>query len=195
MNRVTYPPIRDAHAELLLSWRTRPDITRFMFTDIEPDIVRQRAWLAASAARADFVHRLIALDDTPVGYASITVTDPAARIGTVGVYVADLKARTGPAGLNFIHVLNHAFFVLGLNKIENQILGGNERLVRAQPFNGYRPVGILRQHALKHGVLHDVHLFELLRADWLVFRRRFKDWTDLDGRSWPDPDAAENRQS
>ena len=46
MSRVTYPAVTLEHAELLLDWRTRPEITRFMFTDIEPDLERQLQWLA-----------------------------------------------------------------------------------------------------------------------------------------------------
>ena len=46
------PPLSD-DAAMILGWRTRPDITRFMVTDIEdPDVERQKAWLAAEAGRA-----------------------------------------------------------------------------------------------------------------------------------------------
>lgn len=179
-SRVTYPVPSIEHAELLLDWRTRPEITRYMFSDIEPDLDRQRLWLADCAGRPGFVHRLIAQDGVPVGYCSITVTDAAAGVGSFGVYIVDKAARTGPAGLNFIHMLNHAFFPMGLNKIVNQLMAGNARLVRAQRHNGYREVGVLREQVLKYGVLHDVHVFEQRRADWLAFRRRFQDIRDLD---------------
>ena len=185
MSRVTYPTPTIDHAELLLDWRTRPEITRFMFTDIVPDLERQRRWLEEAGKRAGFVHRLIALDGVPVGYCSIATTDVAAGIGTLGVYIVDRAARVGPAGLNFIHILNHAFFPMGLAKIVNQIMGGNARLTRAQQHNGYRPVGVLRQQCRKYDELHDVHVFEMLRPDWLSFRERFRDYRDLDGIEWP----------
>ncbi len=181
MSRVTYPVPTPDDAAMLLDWRTRPEITRHMFTDIEPDLARQRRWLEDCAYRPGFLHRLIAFDGVPVGYCSITTIDNDARIGSIGVYIVDMKARTGPAGLNFIQILNHAFFPLGLLKIENKIMGANARLARAQQHNGYREVGVLRRHAWKYGALHDVHLFEMLREDWLSFRERFRDYRDLDG--------------
>ncbi len=178
---VTYrvPAVDDA--AMLLAWRTLPEITRYLFTDIEPDLAKQEAWLRRIGDDPSFLHRIICLDQVPVGYCSIRTLDPLARVGTVGVYLVDKRARAGAAGLNFIHMLNHAFYVLGLNKISNQIMAANARLVRAQIHNGYREVGVMRAHCLKNGVLHDVHLFEMLRADWDRFRLRFQDWRDLDG--------------
>lgn len=178
-----------ADAQMLLDWRSHPDITRWMFTDIEYDLAAQRAWLESTEKKPGFVHRLICVDGRPVGYGSITTTDARAKVGTIGVYIADRRSRSGIASFNFIHMLNHAFFTLGLNKIVNQILGGNERLARAQRYNGYRHVGVLRRHFLKYGELHDVHLFEQTREDWTLFRRKFRDLRDLDGIERPDPAA------
>ena len=86
---LTYPSPDEAHAALLLGWRTRPDITRYLLTDITPDLEAQKRWLAACAGRSDFLHRLIAVDAVPVGYCSITTTDATAGIGTIGVYLAE----------------------------------------------------------------------------------------------------------
>jgi RimJ/RimL family protein N-acetyltransferase len=178
-------------APMLLEWRCRPDITRFMFTDISPDLAAQEAWLQAAATRAGFTHRVICLDEQPVGYGSITVTDEAAAVGTIGVYLADRRSRSGIAGFNFIHLLNHAFLTLGLRKIVNHILGGNARLIRAQQYNGYRHVGVLHRHVRKYGEFHDVHIFEQHREDWLVFRRKFGDLRDLDGIEQPEQPAGD----
>jgi RimJ/RimL family protein N-acetyltransferase len=178
------PPVED-DAALLLGWRTRPDITRYMLTDLEVDLEGQRAWLRASAEKPGFVHRLICLDGEPIGYASITTVDPGARVGTVGVYIAETRTRAGIAGFNFIHTLNHAFFAMGLAKIVNHIMGGNARLIRAQRFNGYRHVGVLHRQVLKYGELHDLNIFEQFKEDWVVFREKFQDFRDFDGRVWP----------
>lgn len=173
------PTVDDA--QLLLDWRTRPDITRYMFSDIERDLAKQRAWLEACERKQGYIHRLICVDGVPIGYTSITVTDDCARIGTVGVYIADLGARAGIANFNFVNTLNHAFLTLGLHKIVNHVLGGNRRLLRQQELIGYRHVGILRQHHLKRGEWHDVHIFEQLRSDWIEHREKFRDKRDLDG--------------
>ena len=90
-------------ARLLLDWRLRPDISRHLFTQVEDDIGKQRAWLARSNARDDYHHRIMMVDGVPVGYASITITHAAWGIATLGAYMADRRGRTGSAPLNFTH--------------------------------------------------------------------------------------------
>jgi RimJ/RimL family protein N-acetyltransferase len=179
------PTVDDA--QLLLDWRTRPDITRYMFSDIEYDLGRQKAWLEECARKPGYTHRLICLDGAPIGYTSITITDHPAGIGTVGVYIADLSARAGVANFNFVNTLNHAFLTLGLHKIVNHVLGGNRRLLRQQELIGYRHVGVLREQHLKSGERHDVHIFEQLRSEWIEYREKFRDKRDLDGIERPRP--------
>lgn len=168
-------------AELLMGWRTRPDITRYMLTDIEPDLPSQRAWLENCAKRTDLVHRIITVDEVPVGYCSITVTDAVNGTGTIGVYLADVQSRSGIASFNFIHMLNHAFLTMKLHKIVNHIMSANQRVIKSQEMNGYRHVGILREHAVKNGERHDMHVFEQLARDWQITREKFRDYRDLDG--------------
>jgi len=182
---LTYRPIVTDDAAMLLDWRTDPVIARQMLTEVPYDVELQRAWILRSNARSDFTHRIMEVAGKPVGYCSITVSDPVAGIGTVGVYVGDHSAATSVTAFNFIHMLNHAFFTLGLHKIVNQIVGGNVRLIPAQKFNGYRLVGTLREHFIRQGERQDLLIFEQLARDWQQFRRKFQDWRDLDYREWP----------
>lgn len=187
-------PVTDADAALLLDWRLRPEIARHSFTRIENDLDKQRAWLARANARDDFHHRIIQVDGVPVGYASITVTQPEWGVATLGVYMADRRGRTGAGPLNFTHILNHVFFALKLRKVVNQIMADNERVVRGQTLLGYRHVGVLKEQALKDGVAHDVHIFEMLAADWVKTRLRFGEYADMDGVEWDSSGSARTRQ-
>lgn len=182
---LTYRPVTTDDAELILGWRTSADITRFMYTDVENDVDKQRAWIERSNCRSDYHHRLICVEGVAIGYTSIQTTDVAAGIGSIGVYIGD---RTFPAtmtALNFIHCLNHAFCSLNHAKIVNHILATNIRALGSQKFTGYRPAGVLPGHIVKNGERIDVHVFEQSKAEWLSFRRKFKDWRDWDGNQWP----------
>jgi RimJ/RimL family protein N-acetyltransferase len=182
---LTYRPVVLGDAEMLLQWRTQPEIGRYMLTEVVPDPDKQRAWITATNARSDLVHRVIRIKDEDVGYCSIKVTEPASRIGTVGIYIGRPDTPTSLSAFNFIHILNHAFFAMGLHKIVNHILATNDRLLPAQKFNGYRHVGTLCEHVLKQGRWLDMHIFEQSARDWSAFRLKFQDWRDLDGAFWP----------
>jgi RimJ/RimL family protein N-acetyltransferase len=182
---LTYRPISRDDAEMLLRWRTSPNIGQYMLTEVDRDIGKQRRWIEATNTRSDMVHRIIQIKGEDVGYCSVTITEPAARVGTVGLYIGEPATPRSLSAFNFIHILNHAFFAMGLRKIVNQILATNDRLLPAQRFNGYRHVGTLHAHVEKQGRWLDMHIFEQSALHWAEFRQRFKDWRDLDGTLWP----------
>jgi len=168
-------------AKCLLDWRTAPHITRYMLTDVPYDIDRQRDWIARSNVRTDYSHAIIRIEDRDVGYASITVTDASSGIGELGVYIGDQTVSHALTVYNFVGTLNHAFFTLGLHKVVNHVVAWNDRTVKAQAFNGYRHVGVLKDHSLKDGVRHDLHIFEQSAAEWAQFRKKFNDTRNWDG--------------
>lgn len=172
---LSYRPVSEDDAELLLDWRTAPHITQYMLSDVPYDIERQKAWIARSNARDDYRHAIIRIEGRDVGYVSITVTDARNGVGEIGCYIGDETAPKALTAYNFVGTLNHAFFTLGLYKLVNHIIAWNARTVRAQGFNGYRHVGVLKDHVLKDGARHDLHIFEQSAAEWAQFRKKFRD--------------------
>ncbi|ESQ85834.1 hypothetical protein AEAC466_01260 [Asticcacaulis sp. AC466] len=172
---LSYRPVVPGDARLLLDWRTAPHITKYMLTDVPYDIARQEQWIAACNARDDYEHCVIQIEGRDVGYASITVTDKRSSIGEIGVYIGDSSAPKELTAYNFVGTLNHAFFTMGLHKLVNHVVDWNDRTVRAQAFNGYRHVGVLKDHALKDSIRHDLHIFEQTAAEWAAFRKKFRD--------------------
>jgi|HubBroStandDraft_1064217.scaffolds.fasta_scaffold00314_6 RimJ/RimL family protein N-acetyltransferase len=166
------PPVI-ADAEMLLDWRTRPEITRFMFTDLEPDLERQRDWLRTSASRTDFVHFIVEWRDRPIGYLSFAEIDPTHLRCTPGTYLVLEPGERYIAAFTHSFVLDYAFYRLGLRKVCYAIMAGNENFIRAKPLHGVRSVGVLREHFSKYGVFHDVHLFEITETEWRGQRRLF----------------------
>jgi len=172
---LSYRRVVPEDAKMILDWRTAPAITQYMLTDVPYDIERQKAWIEASNSREDYQHCIIQIEGRDVGYASITVTDKRSRIGELGVYIGETSAPRELTIYNFVGTLNHAFFTMGLHKIVNHVVDWNERTIRLQAFNGYRHVGVLKDHALKGDVRHDLHIFEQSAAEWAIFRNKFRE--------------------
>lgn len=168
-------------AKLILDWRTAPHVTQYMLTDVPYDLDRQRRWIELSNGRSDYQHAVIQIEGRDVGYASIVVTDKRSGIGELGVYIGDETAPRELTVYNFVGTLNHAFFTMGLHKIVNHVIDWNARTIRLQQFNGYRHVGVLKDHTLKDGVRHDLHIFEQSAAEWAQFRKKFDDTRNWDG--------------
>lgn len=176
---LSYRPVVADDARMLLDWRTAPHITQYMLTDVPYDIERQKQWIERCNARDDYQHAIIRIEGRDVGYASITVTDRQSQIGEIGVYIGDASAPKELTIYNFVGTLNHAFFTMGLHKLVNHVVDWNSRTVRLQQFNGYTHVGVLKDHARKGDIRHDLHIFEQSAAHWAEFRAKFRD-----NRNW-----------
>lgn len=162
--RFRRPNLEDA--ALLLEWRTRPEISRFMITDIIPDLERQRQWLTACAARDDYRHFLIVLEDEPVGYLSYSGIDHVHRHCSSGSYLISGAKIRRVSGLLYQFILDYAFFSLNMHKITNSFLEGNDKVIAIQERIGFRRVGVQHQQVWKYGRWHDLWLFEMLRETW-----------------------------
>jgi len=154
-------------AGMLLRWRTDPFITRFMFTDLDdPNVERQRDWLRAMEARADFRHFVIEHDARPVGYLSYSDIDWTHRWCSSGSYMAEPEDRRRLAGFLHAFIMDYCFHAMGMNKIVNYFMEGNDTVIRIQRVLKTREVGLLKEHVWKNGRFHDVYVFETLRSEW-----------------------------
>lgn len=153
-------------AARLLAWRTRPEITRFMVTDLEPDLERQQQWLQHCAACKDYEHFLIYLEDEAVGYLSYSEIDRTHRHCSSGSYLISGTKTRLMAGFLYPFILDYAFFRLDMHKILNTFLEGNDKVIAIQEQIGFRRVGVQRQHVWKYQRWHDLWLFEMLREEW-----------------------------
>lgn len=176
---LSYRPVVAEDARLLLDWRTAPHVASNMLTDVSYDIERQAGWIESCNAREDYRHSIIRIEGRDVGYTSITVTDARNGIGEIGCYIGEANASGAMTVYNFVGTLNHAFFTMGLHKLVNHIVAWNDRVLRVQRFNGYRHIGVLKEHVLKEGSRHDLHIFEQSAAQWAEFRAKFRD-----NRNW-----------
>ena len=100
MFRFREPVVEDA--KRLLDWRTTPEITRYLYTDVDYDLDRQRAWIATSSERHDMRHFVIeksggAMDGVPLGYLVFSGIDWTHRRCSTGHYFgeADFAKRFG----------------------------------------------------------------------------------------------------
>jgi RimJ/RimL family protein N-acetyltransferase len=160
-------------AAMILDWRTRPEITRFMVTDIEKDLDKQRRWLESVTARTDYEHFLILREGRPIGYLSFSEIDRVSRHCVPGIYmVLEPHERHLSAHTNSF-IMDYCFYRLDMNKVRFQIMAGNDHYVKAKHLTRVREVGILRDHVFKYGRFHDMHLFEQTRAEWEAIPRLF----------------------
>lgn len=162
---IAFTPLTAAALPQVLAWRTDPEISRYMFTDIENDLAKQQRWFQSVSADPSSRYWLIHCQGRDVGLAYLTEIDAHSRRCSCGFYIGEKKyQRFG--GLILPAIVNYVFETLDCNKIYGEVMAGNDNVIKLHEFHGYRQVGIWQQHVYKYGRFHDVYLFELLRDRW-----------------------------
>lgn len=170
---LTFRRVKIADAEMLLEWRTRPEITRYMYSDLDHDIEAQRLWIADCEGAVDYRHFVIEYDGAPSGYLSFSRIDPEKRQCTTGFYIAERGLGQRFAGVLDLCMVDYAFAVLDVDRIENGVLEGNERSVVFHEKAGFQRIAGQARHVVKKGATIDVHVYALERANWQNKSRPF----------------------
>lgn len=161
-------------AALTLKWRTDPEITKHMFTDLmNPSLESQQQWIKSLNKRDDYRAFMICDDDTPIGFLCFDGIDLHNQRCATGSYIYDAEARLKYALTLHSHIYNYAFHCLGLNKVVNYILSANEKVLKIQKHHQINLVGVLRAHVFKDGIFHDVYVFEQLKSEWHERKQHF----------------------
>ncbi len=161
-------------AQLLLQWRSDPEISKGMFTDLkEPSLEKQQAWIDSLANRDDYRAYIIQDDGISVGFLCFSDIDHQHLRCSTGSYIYERQARLKYGATLHTYICNYVFHQLNFNKIVNYILDANEKVVKLQKLHKTRLVGVLRQHINKNDQLLDVHIFEQLKQDWSMQKQHF----------------------
>ena len=152
---------------MILTWRTDPGITQYMYTDVEYDLEKQRQWFRGISSDSRRLDWIINVDGEDVGLVSILRIDPVHQRCEWAYYLASPSVRGKGVGKNVeLNVLAYVFETLKLNKLCCEVFAFNELVIKIHEKYGSRVEGNRRQHILKNGQFHDVVEMGILRSEW-----------------------------
>ncbi len=157
--------IREEHLALIRTWRTSPDVTRYMFTDIDGTMETQKAWYRRIQADETVRHWIISYQEKKIGLIYLTDIDVDARQCTWGFYIGDAASRM-LGGLIPPCLFNHVFYDLGFRKIVAEIMDENKNAIRLNELFGFKPIARHKHPIHKYGRDHDVFVYELTENTW-----------------------------
>lgn len=152
---------------LIMEWRMRPDITKYMNTDPVLTMEGQLKWFEKIQTDADNFYWVVEVDGAAAGIASLVDRDQqAGRIHT-GVYIAVKEKRS----LQLIvelqwNLYEYAFEKLGMHKVCEEVFAENKGVLRILDLCGSKKEGVLREHIFKNGTYYDVVVRGILREEW-----------------------------
>lgn len=161
--------VREDDLDMIMDWRMRPYITRYMNTD--PVLTRegQRKWFQRIQNSEDQIHWVIRLDGKPIGLINVVEIDRVNSRCSWGYYIAEKEYRSLQLA-TFLEwsLYDYVFDVLKLHKLCNETWTENAQVVKLHIICGSTQDGIMRQHIYKNGVFHDVSIGSILAEEWFA---------------------------
>lgn len=170
---IAFVPLYEAALPQVLGWRSDAEISRYLFTDIEPDLEQQQCWFQNISSDPCCRHWLIRCNDQEIGLAYLSEIDYTNRRCSCGFYIGK-KCFQRYGGVILPGIVNYVFEELEFNKIYGEVMAGNDNVIKLHEIHGYRQVGVWQQHVFKYGAWYDVHLFELLRSRWQELNSHYR---------------------
>ncbi|MFJ8102458.1 UDP-4-amino-4,6-dideoxy-N-acetyl-beta-L-altrosamine N-acetyltransferase [Lysinibacillus sp. KCTC 33748] len=167
---IRFIKLREEHLEQVLEWRTQEDVTKFMNTDIEKDMDKQREWFRSISNSKTDAYWIIEIKEKPIGVISLNNIDFVNKRTSWGFYIGEEKYRLY-GGIIPPYFYNYIFSKFEFHKITAEVMEGNNNVIKLNLMHGYRMVGVYKDHILKNGSYSDLNLLELLKEDWLKLNK------------------------
>ena len=164
--------IREEWLPLIMDWRMRPYITKYLNTDPVLTLEGQYKWFEKVSADPSQRHWVILVDEVPVGVIQLMNIDFVNQRCESGLYIAERDKRSFKLAVNLSWSLfDYVFEILELNKVYSSTFAENDGVVKLNAFCGYLKEGMLRQHVKKNERFNDVIIASILREEWLEKRK------------------------
>lgn len=165
-------PLQEKDLQLVMGWRIRPDITKYMNTDPELTLEEQQRWYEHIKDDPTQKYWLIHVDEIPSGLMNIVNIDTVNGRCSWGYYIANLEVRSLYLALYLEwNLYDYVFETLGLHKLCNETFVLNAQVVRLHKLCGSKEDGIMREHICKNGQYYDVSVGSILAEEWLEKRK------------------------
>lgn len=159
--------LRETDLPMVMDWRMRPDITRYMNTDPVLTIDKQQKWFDKVRGDKTQRHWLVNYEDIPIGLINIFDVDQVNSRCSWGYYIAETAYRSLRLAMYLEWSLyDYVFDVMKLNKLCSETFVDNKQVVKLHLLCGGREDGVMRQHIHKNGKFYDVSIISILASEW-----------------------------
>ena len=172
-SRVSIREVTDADLPLVVEWRNRPEMQRWVYQWTPLTLEGQRAWFRAARERGDLLFVFETLAGEPIATAAVYDFDRRLGNGAQWGRLCGARIGAGPQSLVEGCYLVHriCFEILGLRRLSVAVVGENLVSLRLNRMLGYVDEGVQRRH-WRHpsGVLEDVVLLGLFPEEFAAQR-------------------------
>jgi len=170
--------LKEEYLQTVLEWRVKPEVARYMLTNVEYDLSAQRMWFERISRDPSCNYWVIEYGGIPIGLFNLAAIDKISRKCSAGYYIGAREYRQLGAMVP-PYFYNYVFNDMRFHKIYGEVVEGNDNVLKMHRLHGYRQVGVYKDHLFKDERFQDVFLIELLAETWLSqkkYRKYVVEW-------------------
>lgn len=166
-NLVRFIEATPKHLEIIYKWRNDPLIRRVMYNSNLLKWEDHVKWFQMLQTDEEKVLRILYYDGIPYGVANFRVLNKESGVGEWGFYIGEKNAPKGMGKALAYMMLNFLFDNMKIHKVCAEVLDYNTISLNFHEKIGFEKEGVLRKHILKDGRYCDIHLFSILKNEWV----------------------------
>lgn len=163
--------MREEDIYKVMEWRSLPEVTRYMYTDITPTRESQKAWFDRVSASDAYLYWIIEIEGTDIGVINLYDIDRTNSRAFWAYYIADTSFRGRGIARNLeCNIYDFVFDTLGLDKLCCEVFEDNDKVVQIHQKFGSKIEGTFINHIKKNGEWKNIVRMAILKNDWYAIR-------------------------
>lgn len=159
--------IQDDDLEMIMNWRMRPDITKYMNTNPKLTLEGQRKWLSSISTNPNVKYWMIEIERCAAGVINLADIDWKNRTASWAYYIGERKLRSFDVALSLeMSLYDYVFEELKFIELHNEVLSLNKGVIKIHCLCGNRILNEVRDEVVKEGVSYDVTHLSITADEW-----------------------------
>lgn len=155
----------------VLEWRMLPEVTKYMYTDIEGTKESQKKWFDRVSTSSKYRYWMIEFDETDIGVLNLYDINQVNKRCFWAYYIADTSFRGKGIGRDLeCNLYNYVFNFMKFNKLCCEVFEFNDKVIKIHEKFGSKIEGVFKEHIFKNGAYHNVVRMAILRDEWYAIR-------------------------
>tara|TARA_B000000475_G_C15995931_1_gene446920 strand:+ start:629 stop:1171 length:543 start_codon:yes stop_codon:yes gene_type:complete len=174
---ISFKKIKKDNLNLIMSWRIKPNITKFMMTDLVFDMQKQNEWFNESVkVYYPPRHWIIRFNGINIGLLSLE--EYLENHSTSWGFYLGNENYSFLGGLIPAYFYNYMFFERdkSLSRIIGYLMKDNEKVINLHKFYECSFTS-LDKKVKKNSTLYEIMMIEMTRKNWLLQKNRFEKYT------------------
>lgn len=164
----------ESDLSMILTWRNAENVRNNMYTNHMITAEEHLKWFKKIVKDESYKLLILEIDSEPKGVVNFSKIDKHNNHAYWGFYSGVTEERGIGSKMEVI-ALMYAFEVLGLNKLNCEVLSFNERVISFHKKFNFHEEGKLKEHYCRNGVYYDIHQLAFFCSDWTERGKQLKD--------------------